>query len=393
MWRLRSLADRVDALPRRGVAGHLLRYAVAITVSLAAWGLTVGLAPALGGPNYLPFAAAVAIATWYGGASAGLVTSALSIVAIDFSFLPPTSAVELTHSEELLDIAMFVVVAVAIGATTAELRRARVLAEIHAKSLVRANTELKQQIDRVQRLSAELERAREDTLGMVAHDLRNPLHLMTATTELLEDGDLPVRRRRELTAIAQRAARQMNRLIADLLDSAQMQAGRLSLALSELTLGALVTQAVETCSLTAKARGIRLEADVSDPELLVCADSARVQQVLGNLLSNALKFTEPGGQVVVRARPAGGKALVEVCDTGPGIAAEHISHLFEKFWQERAGDRRGIGLGLVIAKGIVEAHGGRLWVESTPGRGSTFAFTLPSEGARTERNRLAVAGA
>ncbi|MDB4884237.1 MAG: histidine kinase [Gemmatimonadetes bacterium] len=373
----RAPAPNANSSRRRDETRRPLRYVVAVGVTLAAWAVTLALAAGLRAPNYLPFAAAVAIATWYGGSGPAVLASALSILAIDFSFLPPISSIELTHSEEVLDTVVFGVVAFAIGATTSALRRAQSLAERQATDLARANAELGERIEQVQGLSAQLERTREEVLRMVAHDLRNPLHLMAATTEMLEDGNLPTERRGELAAIALRASSQMNHLIADLLNYAQIQAGRLSLAFEDVALGELIQQGAESFTPLAKERGIQFSIHVDDPNLRVHADSARVQQVLGNLLGNAFKFTKAGDQVVVSARAEGSHALVAVSDTGIGIAADHIPHLFEQFWQQRAGDRQGIGLGLGIAKGIVESHGGEMRVASTPGRGSTFAFTLP----------------
>jgi signal transduction histidine kinase len=109
----------------------------------------------------------------------------------------------------------------------------------------------------------------------------------------------------------------------------------------------------------------------------VRADPFRVSQVLGNLLGNALKFTPTGGAVIFGAAVDGGEVVFRVSDNGPGIPAEQTAHLFEQFWQAR-NDKRGVGLGLTIAKGIVDAHGGRIWCESVVGSGSTFSFTLPS---------------
>jgi signal transduction histidine kinase len=372
----------------RGGKGGVVRYAVAAATAVAAWLLTVALAPKLPAPNYLPFAAAVAISTWFGGARPGLVTSVLSIVAIDFSFLDPVGSLEFTHSEELLDIAVFVIVAAAIGATTSALRRAQSVAQRQTASLTRANAELTEQIEKVRRLSERLDRTREEVLGMVAHDLRNPLNLLVATTELAGEPNLSADRRGELSAIAQRAAQQMNRLIADLLDQARIRAGRLSLAIEKIPVGSLVNQAAETYRPLAEQRGVTLHVDSRAGDAMVHADAARVQQVLGNLIGNALKFTDRGGSIHLCSRLVGTEIVFEVSDTGPGIPAEDLPHLFEQFWQQRKGDRRGIGLGLVIAKAIVEAHGGRIHVESTLGRGSTFVFTLPAESSDQSATRL-----
>jgi signal transduction histidine kinase len=123
---------------------------------------------------------------------------------------------------------------------------------------------------------------------------------------------------------------------------------------------------------------IRLEADIEDNLPPVLADAARIQQVLSNLVGNAVKFTPRSGRVTVCAERLDGEVRFGVIDTGPGIPAEQLPHIFGRFWQAKTSDRRGIGLGLAIAKGIVEAHNGRIWVESHVGLGSTFYFTLPA---------------
>jgi signal transduction histidine kinase len=170
----------------------------------------------------------------------------------------------------------------------------------------------------------------------------------------------------------------MKRLVSDLLDSARIQTGRLTLERAPVPLRVLVEQAEETCLPAARERGIELEVRRADGDYLVNADAARVEQVLGNLLSNAVKFTEPGGRVTLEARADGDHALLVVRDSGPGIPHERMAHLFEVGWQANPGDRRGLGLGLAIAKGLVEEHGGRIWVDSAPGQGSSFSFTLPA---------------
>src|SRR5262249_19806120 len=116
----------------------------------------------------------------------------------------------------------------------------------------------------------------------------------------------------------------------------------------------------------------------------VRADYGRLLQVIGNLLTNAVKFTPAGGRVVLSAKPVAGEIVFAVSDNGPGIAPEVAGHLFERFWQARDVDRRGIGLGLAISKGIVEAHGGQIWVESKPGAGSIFSFSIPARSSSSD---------
>lgn len=222
--------------------------------------------------------------------------------------------------------------------------------------------------------------ARAEILGVVAHDLRNPLSLMVTATELLEE-NLEPNRRRQILDIAKRASKTMNRLIEDLLDTVQLESGRLRLALEDINVAALFRQTEESFRPLAIRRHISLVVLPTGEDVYVRADPFRVTQVLGNLLGNALKFTPEGGEVRLCARVQAPDVIFEVTDTGPGIAPEQAMHLFEQFWQARKNDKRGVGLGLTIAKGIVDAHGGHIWCTSRPGLGSTFAFSLPA--ART----------
>jgi signal transduction histidine kinase len=248
------------------------------------------------------------------------------------------------------------------------------LAQATAAALHRA---MSYEAERQKRRDAELlARAREEVLAVVAHDLRNPLGLISTTTELLLDEELPAQRTKELLRIMKRAGKQMNRLISDLLDTVRLQTGQLSLALEDLLVDEIVRQATETFRPIAAQRRIHLETVAPDTVTIVHADPVRVSQIVGNLLGNALKFTPVEGHVTLRAAPNGALVVFQVADTGPGISATHIEHLFDKFWQARD-DRRGVGLGLAIAKFLVEAQGGTMSVESTVGAGSTFSFTLP----------------
>jgi signal transduction histidine kinase len=215
-------------------------------------------------------------------------------------------------------------------------------------------------------------------LGVVAHDLRNPLNTMLMAAQLLADSTEPESVARRQAAVVQRAGERMNRLVQDLLDVKRMESGRLTIELRRVLAPTLVTEAVEMLRSIAASSRIELVLEDSCEDLPpVSADPHRVQQVLSNLIGNAIKFTPRGGRIAVRCSRAEGEVRFEVRDTGPGIPAEHLPHVFGQFWQAKRADRRGIGLGLAIAKGIVEAHGGKIWVESTCGVGSTFFFTLP----------------
>jgi K+-sensing histidine kinase KdpD len=233
-----------------------------------------------------------------------------------------------------------------------------------------------------------LARAREDVLGIVAHDLRNPLNLISATTQfLLEDSLAPPERTRLLTN-ATRAAKQMNRMIADLLDTVRLQSGRLSLLLEDVPAEAILQQLEETFGPVARSQHRQFRIARPAQQFAMRADPLRVSQILGNLVGNALKFTPEEGLVTLRLSRDDSSAQFDVIDTGPGISASDLPHLFDDFWQAGRGDHRGVGLGLAIAKALVEAHGGTIGVTSTVGHGSTFWFAIPLAGApATERPR------
>jgi signal transduction histidine kinase len=249
------------------------------------------------------------------------------------------------------------------------------LAQVTATALHRARSyDAAQELRRRAEVVAD---ARAEVLGIVAHDLRNPLSLIVTSTELLQEEDLDAGRRRQVLEIAMRAGKQMNRLIEDLLDTVQLESGRLSLDLEDVDVATLFRQLDETFSPLAARRRITLNCVPPANGVRIRADAFRLNQVMSNLLGNAIKFTPEGGEVSYRAALAGNDVVFSVQDSGPGIPPEQIPHLFEHFWQARRNDKRGVGLGLTIAKGIIDAHGGRIWCESVPGAGSTFSFALP----------------
>lgn len=234
-------------------------------------------------------------------------------------------------------------------------------------------------------------KARDEVMGVVAHDLRNPLNtiLMQASALRTDDTCTPDVAQKQGAAI-ERAVKRMNRLITDLLDVAKLEAGRLSIESAAFEAKDLVLDAVEAQRDLAARASLELRGETEHELPRVWADRDRVLQVFENLLSNAIRFTEAGGTIVVGAEPRATEVLFWVSDTGRGIAVEDLPRVFDRFWQARGdkGHGRSAGLGLAIVRGLVEAQRGRVWVESTPGRGSTFSFTLPIARAGRERRHL-----
>ena len=319
------------------------------------------------------------MSAWYGGLGPSALATALSLLLIDLNFLSADGSLRIDRVEGL-EIIAFIVVAATITSTMEALRRALALAESRAAELKVLNAEVAKSYDaeREKRHDAELlAHAREEVLGLVAHDLRNPLNLIVTTADLLLEENIEPTRRRELLEITLRAGKQMNRLIGDLLDTVRLQAGKFSLDLEDVPVATIFRQTVETLRPAAEKRGVRFDTIPPDDGVVVRADPLRVSQLVGNVVGNAIKFTPPNGSVTLKAEPNGKQVVIEVTDTGPGIRADEIPHLFDNFWQARRNDHRGVGLGLAIAKGVVEAHGGSIWVKSAVGAGSTFFFTLP----------------
>src|SRR5687767_6436297 len=233
---------------------------------------------------------------------------------------------------------------------------------------------------RLFRAAQDATRARDDLVAIVSHDLRNPVHTISmAASFLLEVAPADDRRvtaRRQLEVI-QRSASRANRLIQDLLDVAKIQAGGLAVDSAAVEVKSLLQEAVESATPLAGAKQIRVSSVPPDGPLQVTSDRERVLQVFQNLIGNAIKFTPKGGEIRILASHEHPDVRFTVADSGPGIPAEHLNHVFDRYWQAKSTAKLGTGLGLSIAKGIVEAHGGRIWAESPPNSGAEFNFTLP----------------
>jgi PAS domain S-box-containing protein len=222
-------------------------------------------------------------------------------------------------------------------------------------------------------------RSRDEVLAIVSHDLRNPLNTIALGIEALA-GSIPDRVRSQLDVMS-RAVDRMNRLIQDLLDVARLEAGKvLPLELTRVEVSTLVAEACAGFTGQAEKKRQILQCEVREgPALWIAADRGRILQALSNLISNALKFSDEEGRIIVGAREEGEVVIFSVRDSGPGIPAEDRPRVFDLYWQARKTARLGSGLGLAIARGIVEAHGGRIWVDSPPGEGSTFSFSVPMD--------------
>ncbi|WP_434421900.1 PAS domain S-box protein [Nannocystis pusilla] len=246
-------------------------------------------------------------------------------------------------------------------------------AEADRERLLAAERELRRKAERAAR-------QRDETLAVVAHDLRNFIGTILLGVARLERPGLCEEERARRLAVIKRSAEATEHLIRDLLDASRVESGTLAIERSRVEFAALFRGVFELMQPRAAELGIVLDY-VAEDSLEVSGDHSRLMQVLLNLLDNALKFTRPPGRVSLQARRSGGAVEIAVEDTGCGIDAEALPHVFDRYWQAERASRAGAGLGLTIAKGIVEAHGGRIWVESAPGRGTVFRFTIPDPGA------------
>lgn len=249
----------------------------------------------------------------------------------------------------------------------------------------RANEERERLLTREREAKEQAEQAvsaREQILGIVSHDLRSPLNVISASAQLLQMLPSDARKEKEedrLQAII-RSAERMNRLIGDLLDVSRIEVGRFSVERAPVDVAALLKEAC--AEFRTRAGEASLEFECEGEESLqslpkVSADRDRIFQVLENLVGNAIKFTPEGGQIILRVEPRDEDVVFSVSDTGPGIAEEDLEHLFDPYWRSKEAAEAGAGLGLSISRGIVQAHGGRIWAESEVGKGSTFHFTIP----------------
>jgi signal transduction histidine kinase len=269
--------------------------------------------------------------------------------------------------------------------TTHELDRvAQLVNSALAEAAVEFTLRATEQINEALRIAEKAVRAREDVIAVVSHDLKNPLSVIHGSVAMLDDAlgedNLEAARSplRSHVARIRRSSARMNRLITDLLDLAKIREGRVEIEVGEEHTSSLLAEAMDQSAPLAEQRPARLVNDGGSDRLVIC-DRERVLQVFDNIVGNAIKFSSPGGTVRLAVESSGQECTFAVRDAGPGIPEHQLPLLFDRFWTSpRVTGGSGTGLGLAIARGIVDAHGGRIWVESAPGEGTSFFFTLPT---------------
>ncbi len=221
-------------------------------------------------------------------------------------------------------------------------------------------------------------RAREDVLAIVSHDLRNPLSAVMLNADMLvRTPEIELEKRKRMLRTIQTSSRQMRQLITDVMDFVKVESGKVSINKKAEDTCEILDDLLSVFSPLARDKGLSIDHSVAPEARWINCDRGRVLQVLSNLIGNAIKFTPPGGTLRVDASVQAGEALFKVSDTGIGIPASQLTCIFDQYWQAKRESKQGIGLGLSIAKELVDAHGGRIWVESEPERGTQFFFTLP----------------
>ncbi len=332
------------------------RVIVAIACAAIA-AITVGvMEPVLTRPYIFPAFVGIILSAVLAGGRYGILTTALFGVAYAYFFLEPRRSISVAHPQQLAALTGYMVTGCIVATISAMLRRA--YREVQAQHGV----------------LTELIAQRDDLLHALTHDIRAPLSAMSLNADVIARGTDPENVRRRATLI-QNSLRAVDAMLSDLVKVAALESGKVTLDRASVSLAPLLDQlrADMAGALPMDRVAVALPAEVPP----VDADARRLQRVLVNLISNALKYSS--GPVVVSAVRRSREVLVSICDEGPGIAAEDLPYVFEKFYRA-AGVRKtkeGLGLGLYISRLVVEAHGGRIWVDSAPERGSTFTIALP----------------
>jgi signal transduction histidine kinase len=304
------------------------------------------------GDSLIVFISATVLCSLYFGFWAGMGTAVIAAIVEVYFFIEPKYSFRIRYLNDGIELGAFMVLAAFVSRVGARLREAKIEAD-------------------------KASRAREEVLAIVSHDMRNPLATIQLATTIIErdtasQAAVPPVALHSLKHSTDR----LNRLIEDLLDFEKIRLGRTEIYPAPQPVTQLLNEVLEMMRPLAESKSQKIDTDFQGAGSVFC-DRQRILQVFSNLVGNAIKFTDTGAQIVIGCRPAEMDLLFYVKDHGPGIPDEQLRRVFDRYWQDRRTSRQGTGLGLSIAKGFVEAHGGRIWVESKLGEGSTFSFTLP----------------
>lgn len=366
-----------SSLSRPTITGYSLAL---LSVSAATVGSEM-LAPIREQSPFLFFLGAIYLTTWYGGKGPGLLSIAFSVLLADYFFIAPVHSVLIHDGGEWIRLGVFAGVAWLVSHHTQRLRAS----EEHAHAL---NRELEQRIEeRTKTLEAanrqvqELDRQKSLWLAMACHELRTPLTSMKVSIDNLVGGIAGECNGRILSYLI-RIQSNIDRLIRmanNFLDLTLIELDQITISRESFPIHDLVTDVLKEFEEVAISKDIVLRG-VTNAVGKVYADRDKVEQILNNLVLNALKFTDSGGQVTLEVSLADAAMKISVMDTGCGIPQGKLEGIFEAFQRAREEDRKrgGAGLGLTIAKRLVELHGGHIWAESTVGQGSRFCFALPA---------------
>ena len=326
---------------------------------------------------YVLFYPAVFAAGWIAGLRGGVASAVLSCLCARYFFLEPADSILLLGIAERIAEVIFFASSVAVSYMSEERRRA--IQRAAARDAERSD--LLMRAEAARQSAEEANRLKDDFLMTLSHELRTPLNAIWGWARMLGSGHLDQPRRDRAVEVIERNARVQFHLIEDLLDVSRIVTGKLRLHVQRLDPAAVVTAAVESIRPAADAKGLDLDVDIEAAAVSMTGDPERLQQVIWNLASNAVKFTPAGGRVAVRVRDAGEHVEITVSDTGAGIAPAMLSAIFERFHQVESGPTRsfsGLGLGLAIARTLVEGHGGTIEAFSDGlGKGATFRVRLP----------------
>jgi signal transduction histidine kinase/ActR/RegA family two-component response regulator len=381
-----SLARLLSSARMPGM--RTLRILLALAIVATATLLRLSLEPILRGQvPFFVYVGSVVVASWFAGVAGGLVATAMATLMGNYFFVAPRFALKFRH-EDLAAMITFAAFSLGLVWLVSRWRS--------------AEQQLNATVERLQEQAGALtlaSRIKDEFLSTLSHELRTPLNAILGWSDLVMRPGFPDDARGRALEAINRNARAQSALIDDILDVSRIVSGKIRLDLQEVELTQLVTAACDSIQPAAAGRGVDVQVDVGLETVLV-ADQSRLQQILWNLLSNSVKFNDRGGRVRVEARVEGADVRIRVSDTGAGIPADVLPHVFERFRQADASTTRrhgGLGLGLAIVKHLVELHGGTVRAESDgEGRGAAFTVTLPrrvAAGTGSQREwRSAAAG-